>query len=126
LAAAGDLAAAKAYWLQTEWFAPAMQQTAVQTQLQQMVADYSGWHFTHANPVIGVRPRANERLTEITAPTLVVVGELDLPFYNLPIAARLAEQIPGARQVTLPGVGHMVNMEDVAAFNAALADFLAP
>jgi pimeloyl-ACP methyl ester carboxylesterase len=46
------------------------------------------------------------RLSEITAPTLVIHGTADqmLPAAN---GAAIAEAIPGARYVPLEGVGHM-------------------
>lgn len=69
------------------------------------------------------QPQIAERLAEIAAPTLVVAGEDDLPDFRL-IADLLAENIPGARQVLLPGCGHVPPMEDPDAFNAALIGFL--
>ena len=51
-----------------------------------------------------------ERLTAITAPTMVVHGREDQlrPVGN---GMRLARLIPGARYVELPGVGHLVPLE---------------
>ena len=68
-------------------------------------------------------PPAIERLQEIDVPTLIVVGELDLPDI-LAIAALLAHNIPGAQQVIMPEVAHMLNMEQPAAFNQIVLDFL--
>jgi 3-oxoadipate enol-lactonase len=123
-AAQGDLAGAKELWLATGWFTPAMSKPAVARKLREIAADYSGWHFLNKNPVKRASPPANERLGTIAVPTLVMVGELDLAFYNLPIADRLAGAIPGARKVVLPGVGHMANMEDPERFNDAVLSFL--
>jgi 3-oxoadipate enol-lactonase len=64
------------------------------------------------------------RLGEVQAPALVVVGEEDLPDFQL-IAALLAENIPGARKVELHGLGHVPPMEDPVAFNSILLEFLA-
>lgn len=64
-----------------------------------------------------------DRLTEIVAPTLVVVGELDRetpPSY----ARRLADGITDSRYVEIAGAGHISNLERPAPFNAALLDFL--
>jgi pimeloyl-ACP methyl ester carboxylesterase len=55
-------------------------------------------------------PRAATRLSEIRVPTLVVVGERDLPDFHV-IASRLAREIAGARLVTLEGVGHLAPLE---------------
>lgn len=69
-------------------------------------------------------PDAAERLAEIDVPTLVVVGERDRPDI-LRFADRLAAEIPAARLLTLPGVGHLPNLEAPEAFNAAMAEFFA-
>jgi pimeloyl-ACP methyl ester carboxylesterase len=57
-------------------------------------------------------------------PTLCLAGEHDA---NAPAAMmeRMAARIPGARFVVLAGRGHLANLEDPAAFNAAVDDFLA-
>ena len=40
------------------------------------------------------------------------------------VARKMAERIPGAALVILPGAGHLLNIEQPAAFNAALLAFL--
>src|SRR5690349_20513717 len=70
------------------------------------------------------KPPAIERLTEIRAPLLIVLGEYDGPDMRR-IADRLEVLIAGARQIVLPGAGHFANMEQPAAFNALVRDFLA-
>jgi 3-oxoadipate enol-lactonase len=120
----GDLAKAKAHWLGSAWFAPALRNPDAAPKLKKIVDDYSGWHFQHKGIAIPLERPAAGRLGEIKVPTLVIVGELDLPFYNHPIADALAAGIPGARKVVIPGVGHMVNMEDPATFNRVTLEFL--
>lgn len=124
-AARGDIAAAKKHWLETGWFVPALRNKEVAAELAAILAEYSGWHFHNRNPIQSLDPPANERLEEIKAPTLVIVGELDLPFYNLPIADSLASRIPHARKVVIPSVGHMANMEAPQQFNDAVLSFIA-
>ena len=46
-----------------------------------------------------------DRLAEITAPTLVVGGNMD-PFYSEALFRDTASGIPGARLIVYPGVGH--------------------
>ena len=69
-------------------------------------------------------PDAAERLAEIDVPTLVIVGERDRPDI-LRFADSLAAEIPAARLLTLPGVGHLPNLEAPEAFNTAVAEFFA-
>lgn len=67
-------------------------------------------------------PCLDEQLPSLKVPTLVVSGLLDHIFD--PECRRLAERIPGARGVFLPGLGHSPHREDPAAFGAALRPFL--
>ncbi len=62
-------------------------------------------------------------LGRIQAPTLVVTGERDSTVD--PVRQRLlAEGIPGARQVIIPGAGHAVSVDRAEEFNRVLVDFL--
>jgi len=62
------------------------------------------------NRATPLAPRAAARLGKIGVPTLVVVGERDLPDFR-EIARTLAREIAGARLVTLPDVGHLAPLE---------------
>jgi pimeloyl-ACP methyl ester carboxylesterase len=65
----------------------------------------------------------SERLARISAPSLVLAGELDL--LNPPrVAALLAGGIPGARLAVMEGVGHMPHVEDQARFRVEIERFL--
>jgi pimeloyl-ACP methyl ester carboxylesterase len=90
-----------------------------------MVNDYSGWSFANAGAGLERRPktRTAEVLEHFDLPTLVIIGQLDLPDFQ-DIADVIAKRVPGARKVVLEGVGHMSNMEDPASFNRVLLDFL--
>lgn len=70
-----------------------------------------------------LQPPAITRLSEVRAPALVIVGDLDLP-EKLQLAAQLATNIPGARQHIIPGAAHMVSMEQPGEFNRVVLDFL--
>ncbi len=64
-----------------------------------------------------------DRLKQINAPCLVLVGELDL--VNPPrVAAELAAALPNAQSVVLPGVGHMPHVEDPLRFRQEIERFL--
>ena len=64
-----------------------------------------------------------ERLADIDLPVLVVHGEEDVP---LPIerAQAMADALPNATFVRVPGAGHSVNLEKADIVNAAVARFL--
>ena len=64
-----------------------------------------------------------DHLDAISAPTLVIVGELDEE--TPPSYARvLATQIPDARLVEIPRAGHLTPLEAPATFNAHVRSFL--
>jgi len=61
-------------------------------------------------------------LGSIRVPTLVIVGDQDQPF--LAPCEYMAKKIPGARLEVIPGAGHASNLDQPAAFNRVLSDFL--
>ena len=63
------------------------------------------------------------RLSEISVPTLVLVGELDRP-EMLEIAEQLEAEIPNARRETIPGVAHVPSMERPDEFDRLVLEFL--
>jgi pimeloyl-ACP methyl ester carboxylesterase len=65
-----------------------------------------------------------ERLHEITAPTLVIVGSADTVTGNLLVGQYLAEHIPGAELKTVDGSAHMLFWEAPAATCSAIVEFL--
>ena len=64
-----------------------------------------------------------ETLPKIAVPTTVIVGDEDQ--VTPPSASEfLAKHIPGASLVTIPGSGHLSNIEKPDVFNATLGKFL--
>ncbi|MFI2301871.1 alpha/beta fold hydrolase [Actinacidiphila glaucinigra] len=79
----------------------------------------------YAEPSLGEGPAfdVRERLSGVTAPTLVLVGAED--FICGPRWARmLHERIPGARLAVLDGTGHLAHVERPAEFTDTVAGFL--
>jgi len=66
---------------------------------------------------------ATDRLGAITCPVQVVVGEQDV---GTPVAMSRAihDAIPASELVVIPSASHLSNLEQPAAFNKALGDFL--
>jgi 2-succinyl-6-hydroxy-2,4-cyclohexadiene-1-carboxylate synthase len=119
----GDVAAAKQLWLDHALFAPAREKPEVAARLKLMVDDYSGWHLVHRNAERVVEPPAVTQLGRITMPTFVVVGSRDLPEFH-----RIAERVEGGvargTRTTVPGAGHLANMEAPDGVTRALREFL--
>lgn len=69
------------------------------------------------------RPAMVSRLGEIRVPALVVCGEADVisPASEM---RELAQAMPHARFVAIPRAGHMAPLEQPAAVNAAIGEFL--
>ena len=63
-----------------------------------------------------------ESLPAIAVPSVVIVGAKDTPF--LAASDYMAAKIPGAKKVVIPDAGHSANIDQPAAFNRALMDFL--
>lgn len=81
--------------------------------------EWRGPVSTEAGPV-----RApSERLGEITAPTLVLVGRADSPFLQAPSDA-LAAGVPGAVRVDLPDAAHLPPIECPERVSGELLAFL--
>jgi pimeloyl-ACP methyl ester carboxylesterase len=74
--------------------------------------------------VVPLEPPAAARLGEIGVPTLVIVGDEDLPDI-VGAADIIAGGIPGARKVVMRGTAHAPHMEKPEEFNSLVLDFLA-
>jgi 3-oxoadipate enol-lactonase len=69
------------------------------------------------------RPDSTPLLGKIEVPTLVIGGEED-EICTPEVMGAMAEKIPDSRHVTLPGAGHLSNLEAPKGFNAALKELL--
>ncbi|VVD82455.1 alpha/beta fold hydrolase [Pandoraea anhela] len=71
--------------------------------------------------LVGFEQRA--ALARLSVPVLLIAGEHD---NNAPpkVMARMAESIPDARYVCLPGAGHLMNLTHAAAFDTEVQAFL--
>jgi 3-oxoadipate enol-lactonase len=92
--------------------------------LKRMVLAYPAADYLDETEYPQPQWQAIDRLDEIRAPTLVLVGEDDLPDFRL-IAEILAANIATARREVIVDAGHLLNLEQPEAFNRALLGFLA-
>ena len=63
------------------------------------------------------------QLSSIDVPAWVVVGEEDPGFHQA--AEVMSAKLPQAREVRVPGGGHILNIEVAERFNALVTAFLA-
>jgi len=101
LATAGDRAGLAELGLRT-WAAADPADAAARAQVEGAVAAmFAQGDFEQPDPP------AYDRLAEITAPTVVVVGDLEYPMVARG-ADSIADRIPGCRRITAPGVDHLI------------------
>jgi pimeloyl-ACP methyl ester carboxylesterase len=123
--AARDEGPAKAteLWLKNPYMIPAMENPAINKRVRQLATENS--HVWLENPVLErpSKPDAAGRLSEIHAPTLIIIGERDVPDIQA-IVKKLASEVRGAKKEMIGGAGHIVNMEKPDEFNRAVSEFL--
>lgn len=92
-----------------------------------MLAEHSATGSAHTQQ--GVQKRRPSvfdlagEMEELTVPTLIVTGDEDWPC--LVPSLFMKRTIPSSGLLVVPNTGHTINLEEPAAFNAALADFFA-
>jgi pimeloyl-ACP methyl ester carboxylesterase len=96
----------------------------IEARAQALVAAYSGLDLLDpAPPTNLVQPAGVSDLGTVAAPTLVIHGDLEMSFIRA-AADLLAEGIPGAQRVIVPGAGHVADWQQPERFAAAVLEFL--
>ena len=121
-AGAGDAEGAAKLWADTPLMATHGGAAAAAAVKSLVMSNVRLWTY-RTNPARPLTPPAIRRLSEIRSPTLVILGERDLPHIK-EIAGLLVAGVGGARLVTVPGAGHIVNLDAPDAFNTAVETFL--
>jgi 3-oxoadipate enol-lactonase len=95
----------------------------VVTQVREMILRNGSEGVINALEALKTRPDSTDTLPLITAPTLIVVGADD---QATPVALSNAmhEKLSAAEKVVILDAGHVSNLEQPAAFNAALWSFV--
>ena len=94
--------------------------------LRDLFLDMNGSNFGvdwDSAPTDDLEPPAVERLHEITAPTLVVVGDEDVPMV-FDAVEMLMEKVPHARKAVIHDAAHLPNLEHPHEFNRIVLEFL--
>lgn len=112
-------------WMEHPFFVTGKNSEKYQQRARQMLADnYKYWGPTPKTiQVVWAKQPTIERLSEIKAPTLIIVGTKDIPAM-LTIAQTLATRISGAELAIISGVSHHLNMEVPVNYNNTLLKFL--
>lgn len=124
--ARGDSVGMATAWLGSAYMKPAMEQPDLRERLPTLIRASAGYWMglvLHGDTERDADTAAFGRTHLIRAPTLVVVGSRDVSDI-LRIADTLTATISGARLVTFPGVGHMVNLEQSEQFTTLIREFL--
>lgn len=122
----GDLAKAVNISLQIWTAGPSRTLDQVNPAVRERIRGMTSYNFAHhteEGTPQPLSPPAISRLSEIRAPTLVVVGDKDVSGI-LDIASLLVAGIPGARKAVIPDTAHILNMEKPIEFNRAVLDFI--
>jgi 3-oxoadipate enol-lactonase len=119
----GGVAAGRVAWMAHPLFAAARERPELVEQLAAMVDDFPGQHWLGQDSQTPFEPPPIEQLETVDTPTLVIVGERDVPGF-IEMADILATRIPHASFRRVSGAGHMVNMEAPETVNELLIGFL--
>lgn len=107
----GIQAAMEGPWMQSPLFAVSLEKPGVQEAVEGIVRDFPGAEYlAEARDRIERDWTVPQRLGEITADTLVLVGEREMPGF-MAFAQEAAEGIPGARLEIIPDSGHLLPLE---------------
>jgi 2-succinyl-6-hydroxy-2,4-cyclohexadiene-1-carboxylate synthase len=88
------------------------------------VAEYDGRDLINPQPSANATPAPDiGSLGEIAVPTLVIHGELEMPYFQV-AGEVLAYGIPTADRVVVDGGGHSVHLQQPERFNAEILRFL--
>lgn len=96
---------------------------ALKATLSAMAADTGPEAFVRQEKAIVSRPDSRPFLSRIRCPTLVLTGDND-ELTTPELAKEIAGGIPGATLTIVPDCGHLSTLEQPAAVNVALTDWL--
>jgi pimeloyl-ACP methyl ester carboxylesterase len=105
-------------------FKSALQNPRSAASVKRCLDEANFWRMGRHDPIKRTEPPQIERLGEIGVPTMVIMGELDIPEMG-PATDAIRDGVAGAKKVVMSGCGHMVNLEDPETFDRVVLDFLA-
>lgn len=97
---------------------------ATAARLDSILAGYNGRDILEDHPASGTFPPTPlAAMLQWRMPVLLISGERESPRWHL-VTDSLTRWMPNARKVVIAGGGHGVHLDEPAAFNSALIDFL--
>jgi pimeloyl-ACP methyl ester carboxylesterase len=109
-------------WLETDARMPRSKELRELVR-ENALANESYWKIPFPS-IANLTPPVAERLGEIDAPTLVLVGANDHPYAH-EIAEALARGIRGAARLVIEDAGHLAHLDRAEEFNRIVSDFIA-
>lgn len=106
---------------QLAWVPPG--RNDVTERYRRLWASYSGKDLLDPHPESGQVPLPDiARLSTLRMPTLVIIGDHEMPFIAA-AADTFAHRIPNVKKVVIPNAGHGAHFAQPLSFNSALLDF---
>lgn len=120
----GDVGAAVASWVRDPYLL-GTDDAAVRERLRDLIEPYAEKRFLRFDPDLAgsPEPATLTRLGTVDIPTLVVVGEEDIPDVHAHAGA-VDSRLPDSRRVVVSGAGHLVAFERPEAFDRLVLEFL--
>jgi 3-oxoadipate enol-lactonase len=119
----GPRTAIENVWLAHPFFDGVRRDPELFERVQEILLDFQAPDMRDGARPDDYRPDLAGRLGEVAAPTLVIVGENDIPDFRL-IADVLAENIASAQKAVIPECWHLPPNEKPEEFNRVLISFL--
>ncbi len=92
--------------------------------MAKMFLAYEGKDLLNPQPKRKINSKSSiERLSEISVSTLVITGELEMPYFKI-VSDALAYGITNSERVIVKGGGHSVMLQQPERFNAEIKRFL--
>ena len=94
------------------------------TIMAKMFGDYEGKDLLNTKPLANATPAPDiNRLSEISVPTLIITGELEMPYLQI-VSDALDYAVANSERVVIKGGGHSVMLQQPESFNAEVKRFL--
>lgn len=123
LARRGDLETFRALWAAHPMMSLANATRANRRLVRDLLVDYEGRDLVAFDPVqYAAPPGLLEGLSAFPRPALILTGERETASRKAH-AEQLLETLPDAREVVLPGSGHLSNLEAPEAYNTEVRRF---